>query len=38
MFEHTVLRKLIGTKREEGTGNWKMKSFVICTDKQIVLE
>jgi hypothetical protein len=38
MFEHIMLRKITGTKREEGTGNWKMKSFVICTAKQIVLE
>jgi hypothetical protein len=38
MFEHTVLRKIIGTKREEGTGNWIMESFAICTAKQTVLE
>jgi hypothetical protein len=38
MFENTVLRKIIGTKREEVTGNWIMRSFVICTAEQIVLE
>jgi hypothetical protein len=38
MFENTVLRKITGTKGEEVTRNGIMKSFAICTAKQIVLE
>jgi hypothetical protein len=30
MFKNTVMGKIIGTKREEVTRNWKMRSFAIC--------
>jgi hypothetical protein len=36
MFENTVLRKIFGTKREDVSGNWIMRSFSICTAQQIV--
>jgi hypothetical protein len=41
VFENRVLRRIFGPKRDEVTGEWRkllMKSFMICTRHQVLLE
>jgi hypothetical protein len=41
VFENRVLRRIFGPKGEEVTGdgeNYIMRSFIICTVNQILLE
>jgi hypothetical protein len=41
VFENKVLRRIFGSKRDEVTVEWRnciMKSFVICTLHQVLLE
>jgi hypothetical protein len=35
-FESKVLRRIFGSKREDG-GNIRMRSFILCTPRQILL-
>jgi hypothetical protein len=35
VFENKVLRRIFGPKRHEVTGNCIMRSFVICTLRQV---
>jgi hypothetical protein len=38
VFENRVLRSIFGPKRDEVTGECIMKSFMICTLRQVLLE
>jgi hypothetical protein len=41
VFENRVLMKIFGQKRNKVTGEWRnciMKSFMICTLRQVLLE
>ena len=41
VFENTVLRRIFGPKRKEGTGEWKkliMRSLMTCTPHQILFK
>jgi hypothetical protein len=41
VFENGVLRRIFGPKRDEVIGEWRnciMKSFMICTLSQVLLE
>jgi sorting nexin-29 len=35
VFENRVLRRVFGPKRDEVTGEWKTRSFMICTRHQV---
>jgi hypothetical protein len=37
VFENRVLRRIFGPKRDEVTGEWRMRSFIFCTPPQILL-